>query len=279
MNPPPLSQSALSTFERCPRRFYLRFVRRLEWPAPLTGSEQEWERSRRRGERFHLLVQQDALGLPADEIARASGDEELTAWWERFRRHPPPPPEGPSLRVHTELELEVVLTGGQSLVARFDRLEVSGGSGGVRLDIVDWKTGTPSSREHLERSWQTAVYRFVALEGAGSLAPGPVAAEGVRFVYWQSALPEEPVVLHYDAGQHEQARQRIEAAAAEIEERLEKGEEGFPRTGDIGVCRYCPYRSYCDRGREAGPGVDFESEEEEGEADGWLAPPGDPEPG
>ena len=237
MNPPPLSQSALSAFDRCRRRFYLRFVRRLEWPAPLTGSEQEWERSRRRGERFHLLVQQDALGLPADEIARASGDEELTAWWERFRRHPPPPPGGPSLRVHTELELEVVLTGGQPLVARFDRLEISGDSGGARLDIVDWKTGAPSSREHLERSWQTAVYRFVALEGAGSLAPGTVAAEGIRFVYWQSALPEEPVVLHYDAGQHEQARQRIEAAAAEIEERLRRGRRDSrgPRTSASAV--------------------------------------------
>ena len=279
MNLPPLSQSVLSAFSRCKRRFYLRHVRRLEWPAPLTGSEQEWERSRRRGERFHLLVQQDALGLPADEIVRASGDEELADWWERFRRHPPPTGEGPDPRTFAELEIEVVLSGGQPLLARFDRLEVSGGPDGARLDIVDWKTGAPSSREFLERSWQTTVYRFVALEGAASLAPGPVAAEGVRFVYWQSALPEEPVVLHYDEAQHEQARKRIEAAVAEIEGRLQEGEQGFPRTEEIGRCRHCPYRSYCERGREAGPGLEFEAEEEEGEADGWLAPPGDPEPG
>ena len=279
MNPPSLSQSALSAFSRCERRYYLRFVRRLEWPAPLTGSELEWERSLRRGERFHLLVQQHALGLPADEIARASGDEELAAWWERFRRHPPPAPEGPGVRTHTELELEVTLAGGQRLLARFDRLVVSGGPDGARLDIFDWKTGAPAPRERLERSWQTTVYRFVALEGAASLAPGPVAAEGVRFVYWQSARPEEPVVLRYDAEQHEEARQRIEAAVAAIEGRLEAGEEAFPRTEDIGRCRHCPYRSYCERGREAGEGVDFEAEEEVGEADGWLAPPGDPEPG
>ena len=278
MNLPPLSQSALSAFARCERRFYLRYVRRLEWPAPLTGSEQEWERSLRRGERFHLLVQQDALGLPADEIVRASGDAELAAWWERYRRHPPPPPEGPRIALHAELELEVSLAGGRRLVARFDRLEVSGGPGGARLDIVDWKTGAPAPRERLERSWQTSVYRFVALEAAPSLAPGPVAAEGIRFVYWQSALPERPVVLHYDGEQHEEARRRIESSAAQIEEGLEKGEEAFPRTEDIGACRHCPYRSYCARGREAGPGLDFDAEEE-GEADGWLAPPGDPEPG
>ena len=278
MNLPPLSQSALSAFDRCQRRYYLRHVRRLEWPAPLTGSEQEWERSLRRGERFHLLVQQHALGLPADEIARASGDEELAAWWERFRRHPPPAPEGPGLRTHTELELEVTLTSGRRLLARFDRIVVSPGADGARLDIFDWKTGAPSAREHLERSWQTRVYRFVALEGAASLAPGPVAAERIGFVYWQSALPEEPVVLPYDGGQHEEARGRIESAAAEIEARLETGEEAFPRTDDIGRCRRCPYRTYCDRGREAGEGLDFEVEEE-GEADGWLAPPADPEPG
>ena len=171
----------------------------------------------------------------------------------------------------------MTLAAGRRLLARFDRLVVSGGPDGGRLDILDWKTGAPSSREHLERSWQTRVYRFVALEGAASLAPGPVAAEGVRFVYWQSALPEQPVVLPYDEEQHEEARQRIEAAAADIEARLETGEEAFPRTEDIGRCRHCPYRSYCERGREAGEGVDFEAEEE-GEADGWLAPPGDPEP-
>ena len=279
MNLPPLSQSALSAFARCQRRFYLRYVRRLEWPAPLTGSEQEWERSLRRGERFHLLAQQHALGLPADEIARASGDEELTAWWARFRDHPPPAPEGPGVRVHTELELEVTLTSGRRLLARFDRLVVSGGPDGGRLDIFDWKTGSPSPREHLERSWQTRVYRFVALEGSASLAPGPVAPEGVRFVYWQSAQPEAPVALTYDREQHEEARRSIEEAAAEIEGRLEAGEAAFPRTDDIGRCRRCPYRTYCDRGREAEEGPDFEVEEEEGEADGWLAPPGDPEPG
>ncbi len=277
MNLPPLSQSALSAFARCERRFYLRYLRRLEWPAPLTGSEQEWERSLRRGERFHLLVQQDALGLPADEIVRASGDAELAAWWERYRRHPPPPPEGPRIALHAELELEVSLAGGRRLVARFDRLEVSGGPGGARLDIVDWKTGAPATREQLEGSWQTRVYRFVALEAAASLAPGPVAAEGVRFVYWQSARPEEPVVLDYDEERHEEARRRIESAAAAIEQRLQGGEAAFPRTEDIGACRHCPYRSYCARGREAGPGLDFDAEEE-GEADGWLAPPGDPEP-
>ena len=188
MNLPALSQSALSAFARCRRRFYLRFVRRLEWPAPLTGSEQEWERSMRRGERFHLLVQQDALGLPADEIVRASGDAELAAWWERYRRHPPPPPEGPRIALHAELELEVSLAGGQRLVARFDRLEVSGGAGGARLDIVDWKTGAPAPRERLERSWQTSVYRFVALEAAPSLG----ARAGVRGGHPVRLLAERP---------------------------------------------------------------------------------------
>ncbi|HIG16989.1 MAG TPA: hypothetical protein EYQ31_06690, partial [Candidatus Handelsmanbacteria bacterium] len=65
-----LSQSALASFARCPRRFYLRFVRRLEWPAPITGSEQAWERSLRRGEELHLFIQQAALGMDVEALVR-----------------------------------------------------------------------------------------------------------------------------------------------------------------------------------------------------------------
>lgn len=262
-----LSQSALSAFSRCARRYYLRFVRRLEWPAPLTGSEQEWERSLRRGESFHLLIQQQALGMDVDRIVTAAQDDELARWWKSWRRWAPAPPAG---RLFTELELEVAAAGCR-LVARFDRLVVDDDGA---IHIVDWKTGAASTAEVLQRSWQTAVYRYVALEAGAVLTGGVPAgrgepdAESVRFTYWQTAAPEEPILLGYSVADHERARTRLETALQRIEALLPGGESAFPRTDDVTACRHCPYRSYCERGREAPVGLDFDVDED-AEADGW----------
>ncbi|MBI2321715.1 MAG: PD-(D/E)XK nuclease family protein, partial [Chloroflexi bacterium] len=102
---------------------------------------------------------------------------------------------------------------------------------------------------------------------------GRVAPEDVRFTYWQTAAPEAPVTLTYDAEQHDRAGARIAAAVGQIAARGAQGEEAFARTPDSEACRHCPYRSYCDRGREAAPGIDPDDPDDEVLWD----PPGDPE--
>ncbi len=259
-----LSQSALAAFTRCPQRFYLRFVRRLQWPAPLTGSEQEWERSLHRGQELHLFIQQAALGMDVDSLVRAAGDRQLSRWWESVIEHPPPQPEG---KVYSEIELTVPL-GDHRLVARFDRLIVSDSG----IHIVDWKTGTPQDVTRLERSWQTTVYRFVAVEASTQLTSGEagVRPSDIGFTYWQAEAPQAPLVLVYDEAGHEAARERITAALARIEQRLAAVEEaGFERTTDLDACRHCPYRSYCERGREAALGQEVDADFED--ADTWPA--------
>lgn len=268
-----LSQSGLAAFTRCPRRFYLRFVRRLEWPAPLTGSEQEWERSLLRGEELHLFIQQAALGIDVQNLVGALGDSQLASWWQNFVEFPPHQPLGES---HTELELMVPI-GGQpaagphQLIARFDRLIVSSGDDGAQIHIVDWKTGTPRDSSSLERSWQTIVYRYIAVEASSRLVAdgSQVPPNRVSFTYWQAEAPEAPVILSYDDSAHTAAGKQIAAAVERIEQRLldPLGEDAFERTTDVDACRHCPYRSYCERGRQASPGVDVEPDYEPGEQD------------
>jgi CRISPR/Cas system-associated exonuclease Cas4 (RecB family) len=257
-----LSQSALASFHRCARRFYLRFVRRLEWPAPLTGSEQEWERSLQRGEQLHLFIEQSALGMDVEAMVREAGDEQLSRWWDSVVEYPPPQPDG---EVYTELELMVPL-GDYRLVARFDRLIVNQGDGKTLLHIVDWKTGTAQEASRLARSWQTTIYQFVAIEASASLTMdgSRVLPENVGFTYWQAEAPQAPVGLDYDEAEHETAGLRIAAAIEQIEQRLAGGEDGFERTTDLDACRHCPYRSYCERGREAPPDVDLDEDFEDG---------------
>ncbi len=257
-----LSQSALASFARCPRRFYLRFVRRLEWPAPITGSEQAWERSLRRGEELHLFIQQAALGMDVEALVRETGDSDLERWWESAISHPPPQPSG---EVYTEIEW-MVPVGGHPLVARFDRLIVAQTEAGIHLHIVDWKTGTPQQATRLERSWQTTVYRFVAVEASSQLTTDgrAVAPEDVGFTYWQAEAPQASLLLEYDQASHEAAEERIARAVADIEARLLRDEDGFERTTDLDACRHCPYRSYCERGRDTPTGLDVDEDYEEG---------------
>jgi len=261
-----LSQSALASFHRCTRRFYLRFVRRLEWPAPLTGSEQEWERSLRRGEQLHLFIEQAALGMDVEAMVREAGDEQLSRWWGSVVAHPPPQPDG---EVHTELELTVPL-GDHRLVARFDRLivspVVSQGEGSCLIHIVDWKTGMAQEASRLARSWQTTIYQFVAVEASSSLTSdgSRVVPANIGFTYWQAQAPQAPVGLDYDDAAHETAGLRIATAIEQIEQRLSGGEDSFERTTDLDTCRHCPYRSYCERGREAPPDLDLDEDFEDG---------------
>lgn len=258
-----LSQSALAAFRRCERRFYLRFVRRLEWPAPLTGSEQAWERSLRRGEDLHLLIEQQALGMDAQALVEAADDPQLLNWWNQLIAHPPPQPAG---KVYSELELMVSL-GPHRLVARFDRLILGQQAGAACIHIIDWKTGMAQPAQRLTDSWQTTVYRFVAAEASAQLTPDGqlVSPADISFTYWQAEAPQQPVLLSYDDGAHEVGRQRLQSALEQIEASLDGGEQSFQRTADTDTCRHCPYRSYCERGRDTPAGIDLDEDFEEGE--------------
>jgi hypothetical protein len=89
----------------------------------------------------------------------------------------------------------------------------------------------------------------------------------VSFTYWQADAPDIPVILSYDESAHEVARKQIDAALQKIEQRLldPVGEDAFERTTDLDACCHCPYRSYCERGREPPPGIDVEQDYEQSE--------------
>ena len=81
------SQSSLQDYTDCRRRFFLRYIQQVAWPAVQTEPVIENERHIRRGERFHRLVQQFLLGIPVPrlaEIANADPDEHLAQWWQSF---------------------------------------------------------------------------------------------------------------------------------------------------------------------------------------------------
>jgi len=77
------SQGSLQDYVDCPRRFHLRYVQRLAWPAIDAEPALENERYLQQGAAFHRLAHQHALGIPADRLVVAgSGDDaDIRRWW------------------------------------------------------------------------------------------------------------------------------------------------------------------------------------------------------
>jgi CRISPR/Cas system-associated exonuclease Cas4 (RecB family) len=248
------SQSSLSAYAQCKRRFFLRYARRLEWPAAMTLEAEAREEAIGRGLLFHHLAHQQAVGVEVEETVRQSGDALLREWWRNFREKPPPLPEGRTL---VEVQLSVPL-GKARLVARYDRV-VLGRDG--RACIVDWKTGQQQPQQSdYENNWQTLVYRYALVEGGSVLTGGTqVPPERVWLVYWHAHYPEALRPVAYSAKEHQEARHRLEEVVAQIGG-LE-GEEDFPKTEDLEQCQRCAYQAYCGRGR--GPALEWEIDEEE----------------
>jgi CRISPR/Cas system-associated exonuclease Cas4 (RecB family) len=246
------SQSSLQDYETCPRRFQLRYLRRLDWPAVESEPVQEAERLAQLGADFHRLVHQHLLGLDGDILARtvAAGQPELQVWWQNYLAHRPLALAGAELR--PELTLSTPLRG-YRLLARFDLLAI-GGDGSFL--IVDWKTAQRKpDRENLARQMQTRVYPYVLAKAGAAYNQGrPVEPAAIRMLYWYPAALERPEEFEYSPALF----RRDEQYLSELIERIKAAAENeeFPLVKDSKPCTYCVYRSYCDRGKRAGPLVE-----------------------
>lgn len=242
------SQGKLQDYVDCPRRFQLRYLAQQPSPALIVDSPLELERLVQRGADFHRLVHQHLLGLDVARLEASIQDPQLAGWWRTYLEHPP---AGlPQEVVRPEVVLAAPLPGeaGARLVARFDLLAAEPGR---RLVIVDWKTaGRLPDRSRLEERLQTRVYRYLAVEAGaafnGGRRPEP---EQVEMVYWFAAHGGHTERFAYDSAQHTAGGEYLAGVAAEIAARQEPI---WPLTPDRRQCRFCNYRSLCERGVKAG---------------------------
>lgn len=265
------SQSSLQDFVDCRRRFQLRYINRLAWPALETEPALEAERYLQQGARFHRMVQQHLLGVPAERLSNMITDDDLSRWWHNYlsfvqalRQQSAAPTEGVSehaifgaARGYPEISLSATLAGFR-LEAKFD-LVLLLPDGGTR--IYDWKT----SRRRPERRWlanrlQTRLYPYL-LTRAGAVLNGgeDLMPEKVEMIYWFADHPGQPERIAYSA----QAFRDDEAYLTDLVATIQRlGDDDFPLTTDLRRCAFCSYRSLCDRGARAG-----DLDEMQGEAD------------
>ena len=238
------SQSSLQDYVDCPRRFELRYVLRQAWPALQAQPVIEHELQIRRGMAFHRLVHQLAVGIPAEVLAESITDDDLARWRRSYLDSPPQDlPAGVRL---TEVMLGTFI-GEYRLVAKYDLLAADNS----RVVIVDWKTGTHrTSGGWLARRLQSRVYPYVVVEaGAAALDLPAVSPAHVSMVYWYPEFPWQPAVLPYGDTAHIENHDFLTRLIADIASRPQGD---FPLTGDLQNCRFCVYRSLCERDMAAG---------------------------
>jgi CRISPR/Cas system-associated exonuclease Cas4 (RecB family) len=251
------SQNSLQDYADCPRRFQLRYLLRQPWPAVQSEPLDAYERLMERGRRFHQLAQRHSLGLPEAELAKTIDDPDLHRWWRNYLESPPPRLPTAVRRAEVTLSAPV---GRHRLVARYDLLALEPGRHAV---IVDWKTNQkrPDSPA-LAARMQTRVYRYVLVEAGAVLNDGlPLSPDQVTMVYWFAEHPAQPEVLPYDAAQLTADAAHLAELVAQIAARAESDKEEWPLTPDERHCRFCTYRSLCDRGVLAGRIAEFDADQ------------------
>jgi len=246
------TQSNLQDYIACPRRFELRYIEQRRWPALQSEPVLEQERQMLMGQRFHRMVQQFCLGIPADYAQLAAGEYELVDWWDQFVQSDPlaslPAVRYPEHSLSAQLE-------GYRITAKYDLLAVDPGN---TLVIIDWKTGHAQQPAALKKRVQSRLYPYLLVEAGAYLNNGAaVQPEQVRMMYWFAADPKNPVVFAYQQESYLADREYIAGLIAEIKASL-PGK--FLLTLDERTCLFCVYRSLCGRGEKAGDWHEMEEE-------------------
>lgn len=239
------SQSSLQDFADCPRRFQLRYLDRLVYPATESEPALENERHQQEGQYFHRLAHQYLLGILPEKLAQLANTPTLQRWWENFVNSKDLTEFTNLPGLYPEVTLSAPL-GDFRLVAKYDLVAITGEE---RIVIYDWKTYRKRPRnEWLSARWQTRVYRALLIAAGSQLNGGkPIVPERCEMVYWFAEYPDDPARFPYNEAQYKRDWDALVKLTGEIQ-----STNSFLLTDDRKMCAYCTYRSYCDRGIRAG---------------------------
>ena len=239
-----LSQSSLQDYVDCTKRFQLRYIERLSYPAIESEPTLENEKHQQEGEYFHRLVQQYLIGVPAEQITKIANTANLQRWWQNFLNDKDLIGLQGQSGLYSEANFSAPL-GNFRLLAKYDLISIQDN----KATIYDWKTYRKRPRnEWLSARMQTRVYRALLVSAGAHLNNGtPFEPEQIVMVYWFADFPNEPARFLYTSTQYKRDWDMLAKLAEELEVA-----SSYPLTNDRTKCSYCPYRSYCDRGVHAG---------------------------
>src|SRR5210317_1925086 len=79
------NQASLQDYVDCPKRFQLKYIQRVTWPAPKSEPAKVTEKYLLQGSIFHKLIQQYLIGISSKKLSQlVNTDERITLWWQNF---------------------------------------------------------------------------------------------------------------------------------------------------------------------------------------------------
>lgn len=240
-----LSQGHLNLLEQCPRKFQHTYLDQVA--SPITLEQQQrmaW------GDRFHLLMQQQELGLPLSEPANQEeaqiqqAMQGLLDWVPELLN-----PKGDRAFRQSEHRRTLAFQG-YLLTVIYDLVILENDQG----RIYDWKTyPRPHQRDRLAQDWQTRLYLFVLAETSA------IAADRLSMTYWfvqsqtassPDAAPPRSYTFPYSEALHQQTRQDLDSLLTQLNHWLNDYDQSqaFPQVPrSQGLCPDCTYSSRCQR--------------------------------
>jgi hypothetical protein len=253
-----LAQGQLNLLSTCPRKFqYLYLDRFTALPTLEQQQRMTW------GTQFHLLMQQQELGLPIEVLLE--GNPALKQSFEALQKTAPDlfnftvaqPHQKHNQKQGYDQESEhprSLNLQGYTFMVVYDRLITTPD----RAEILDWKTyPRPQNSQQLAQNWQTRLYPYVLVE-TSDYEP-----EQIVMTYWfvQSSGERQPQSLRfpYDRISHQQTHQDLLSLLHQLQQwhdRYEQG-EAFPQVNaSTGICDTCSFAGRCGRD-QANPNRSF----------------------
>ncbi|MBQ6520251.1 MAG: PD-(D/E)XK nuclease family protein [Anaerolineaceae bacterium] len=238
-----ISQSQITEYERCQRLYYLKHIRKLAWPYIAKTSDVT-----DKGSKFHKLVNDLYMGIPADMLCRSIDDAVVSDWFYAFCKNNPL--QGYK-NIATETERSFVSFG----IIWFGKFDAAAEKNG-KLEIFDWKTSKKkrSAAEYLS-SPQTRLYRLIAKESSKKLLP-----EDISMTYWFPQYPEEPIRLSYSTEAYESDLKWLKEKSAGM---TAEEEYCYSKQENAKICSSCAYSTYCHSAGFCGTPVSEEYDEQE----------------
>jgi hypothetical protein len=239
------SASNLKDYLDCPRRFELRYLLSLDWPAIQSEPVLELEHFIEDGKAFHRLIYQHLCGISSEKLTPFIKGNTLSRWWRSFSINQlhllVDGEQMPELKVIVPFE-------GFILTGQFDLLIWTPDN---RMFIYDWKTTSSKPNIHaIRRGIQSRLYPLlVSIIGQENVSKYSCLPDEINMVYWFPDYPENTVSINYSNYQFQEDRAFFKSLLNEIVV-TEPG--NYLMTPDERRCLYCQYRSLCNRGETSG---------------------------
>ncbi|MBV6622786.1 MAG: PD-(D/E)XK nuclease family protein [Rivularia sp. (in: Bacteria)] len=233
-----LSQGQLNLLETCPRKFQHTYLEQLRPPL-----DPKYEEKQLLGSRFHLLMQQQEMGLKIGSFLQT--DSQLQSWMNTFASIAPDilTPDDNSEAFRESEHYRTLQIQDYLLTAIYDLLIADK----EKAQILDWKTyRQPPSKRKLQYDWQTRLYMYVLAE-TSNYQP-----ESISMTYWfvQSETKPHSIKFSYSTTQHQQTKKKLDHHLKKLTKWLQvyQQPEQLPQVPEGSkACIYCQYASRCGR--------------------------------